>query len=59
MGLVPRRVRAFIGVMSGLSTIVANAGRKFFSLGSLLMCLPLAWGRGLKDRMATREGGRE
>jgi hypothetical protein len=35
-GLVPPRVWAFIGEMLGLSTIVANAGRKSFSLGSLL-----------------------
>jgi hypothetical protein len=39
MGLVLPRVRAFIGVMPGLSTIVANAGWKFFSLGSLLTWL--------------------
>jgi hypothetical protein len=41
MGLVPPRVQAFIGIMPGLSTIVANAGRKFFRLESLLMW-PLA-----------------
>jgi hypothetical protein len=39
MGLVPPRVRAFIGIMLGLYTIVANAGRTFFRLGSLLMGL--------------------
>jgi hypothetical protein len=39
MGLVPPRVRAFIGIVPGLSTIVANAGRKFYRLGSLLMGL--------------------
>jgi hypothetical protein len=39
MWLVLPRVRAFIGEMLGLSTIVANAGRKFFRLGSLLMWL--------------------
>jgi hypothetical protein len=37
--LVPLRVWAFIGEMPGLSTIVANAGRKSFRLGSLLMWL--------------------
>jgi hypothetical protein len=31
-GLVPPRVRACIGVMPGLSTIVENARRKFFRL---------------------------
>jgi hypothetical protein len=36
MGLVQPRVRAFLGVMPGLSTIVANAGREFLSLRSLL-----------------------
>jgi hypothetical protein len=38
-GLVPPRVWAFIGKMPGLSTIVANVGRKSFRLGSLLMWL--------------------
>jgi hypothetical protein len=39
MGLVPPRVRAFIGIIPELSTIVANAGRKLFRLGKLLMGL--------------------
>jgi hypothetical protein len=39
MGLVPPRVQAFFGIMSGFSTIVANAGQKFFRLGSLLTWL--------------------
>jgi hypothetical protein len=39
MWLVLPRVRAFIGEMPGLSTIVENAGRKFFRLGSLLTWL--------------------
>jgi hypothetical protein len=38
-GLVPPRVWAFIGEMPVLSTIVANAGRKSFRLGSLLTWL--------------------
>jgi hypothetical protein len=41
-GLVQPRVRACIGVMPGLSTFVANAGRKFFRLGSLLTRLLVA-----------------
>jgi hypothetical protein len=44
MGLVPPRVRAFIGIMPGLSTIVANVGWTFLSLVSLLMGLSLTWG---------------
>jgi hypothetical protein len=39
IGLVPPRVQAFFGIMSGFSTIVANAGQKFFRLGSLLTWL--------------------
>jgi hypothetical protein len=39
MWLVLPRVQAFIGEMPGLSTIVANVGRKFFRLGSLLTWL--------------------
>jgi hypothetical protein len=49
MDLVVPRVRAFIGIMSGLSTIVANAGWKFFGLGSLLICLLVS--RGLRTTM--------
>jgi hypothetical protein len=35
--------------MIGLSIVVANAGRKFFRLGSLLMCLLVS--RGLRITM--------
>jgi hypothetical protein len=38
-GLVPPMVWAFIGEMPELSTIIANAGRKSFRLGRLLMWL--------------------
>ena len=41
-GLVQPRVRACIGVMPGLSTFVANAGRKFLRLGSSLTWLLVA-----------------
>jgi hypothetical protein len=44
MGLLLPRVWAFIGIMLGLSTIVANVGPNFFRLGSLLMGLSLPWG---------------
>jgi hypothetical protein len=39
MGLVLLWVWEFIGIMPRLTIIVANAGRKFFGLGSMLMCL--------------------
>jgi hypothetical protein len=39
LGLLLPGVRALICIMPGLSTIVANAGRKFFRLGHLLLIL--------------------
>jgi hypothetical protein len=39
LSLVLPRVRAFIGIMPWLPTIVANAGWKFFWLGGLLLGL--------------------
>jgi hypothetical protein len=39
LGLLLSRVRALIGKMPGLSTIVAYAGPKFFKLGHLLWIL--------------------
>jgi hypothetical protein len=39
MWLALPKVRACVGIMSGLSTIVANAGRKSFRLGSMLTWL--------------------
>jgi hypothetical protein len=39
LGLLLSGVRALIGIMPGLSRIVAYAGRKFFRLGHLLLIL--------------------
>jgi hypothetical protein len=39
LGLLLSGVRALIGIMLGLSTIVAYAGRKFFRFGHLLLIL--------------------
>jgi hypothetical protein len=44
MGLVLPRVQTFMGIVPGLSTIVANAGWEFSGLGSLMLCLLVSRG---------------